>query len=327
MLQFGPTPANTSSGSEFQLMSFRKGSLVFRRLTAFAIGLCFFSGAFLARSARAQNPKTTPVQDPKTTPAQDPKATRAQDPRAQDSKSFTAEQIAEGVILIAGNGLGRVVLTQIRRNGVERGKLTRILEDGRSEEVRYELRFIRGDNSEKDKVRIDNKTAQAEYSLIYGEGRLFGIINGSPFTPRAEASAEFISQQAHSIDALLRYKENESKLTSAGKDKHSGVDVYAIDLVDKANRKTRYFISAKSFRVLWLEYEETPPGGVAAIKYTKRFYDYRTAQNTQVPYRTVLWEDGKQTLETRIMTVTYGVRMEDSLFRNPEAASAAISPQ
>ena len=38
------------------------------------------------------------------------------------------------------------------------------------------------------------------------------------------------------------------------------------------------------------------------------------AQGTQVPYRTVLLEDGKQTIETRILTITYGVKMEDSLF-------------
>jgi hypothetical protein len=230
------------------------------------------------------------------------------------------------VILIAGGGYGRAVLNQIRRNGIERGRSTRIMGDGRSEEARYELRFVRGDKSEKDKIRIDNKTAQAEYALIYGAGRIFGIINGSPFTPRAETSADFISQQIHSIDALLRYKENESKLTSAGKDKHQGIDVYAIDLIDTANRKTRYFISAKSFRVLWLEYEETPPAATTPIKYTKRFYDYRVAQSTLVPYRTVLMEDGKQILETRILTVTYGVRMEDSLFQNPEAASSAGNP-
>jgi len=246
--------------------------------------------------------------------------------RADDPKVLTAEQVAEGVIAIAGNGFGRVSLNQIRRNGVERGRLTRILQDGRSEEARYELRFVRGDKSEKDKVRLDNKSPQAEYSLIYGEGRIFGIINGSPFIPRAETSADFISQQAHSIDALLRYKENESKLSSAGKDKHQGVDVYVVDLIDKATRKTRYFISARSYKVLWLEYEETPPGAAVAVKYTKRFYDYRIAQGTQVPYRTVLLEDGRQVLETRILTVTYGVRMEDSLFRNPEAASSAENP-
>ncbi|HVS20255.1 MAG TPA: hypothetical protein VHD88_00330, partial [Pyrinomonadaceae bacterium] len=218
-------------------------------------------------------------------------------------------------------------LNQIRRNGIERGRQTRVGADGRAEENRYELRFVRGDKSEKDKIRIDNKTPQAEYSLIYGEGRIFGIINGSPFTPRADATAAFTSQQAHSIDALLRYKENESKLSAAGKDKHQGIDVYLLDLTDKANRKTRYFVSAKSFRVLWLEYEETPPGAAAAVKYTKHFYEYRLAQGTQVPYRTVLLEDGKQTSETRILTITFGVKMEDALFKNPEAPAAAGNPE
>lgn len=275
-------------------MLFRQIIMVFGRVTAFAICFCLLNGPLIIR--------------------------------ADDPKALTAEQIVEGVIIIAGNGFGRTVLNQIRRNGIERGRSTRMMEDGRSEEARYELRFVRGDKSEKDKVRIDNKTAQAEYSLIYGAGRIFGIINGSPFTPRADASANFISQQTHSIDSLLRYKENESKLSSAGKDKQQGIDVYVIDLIDTANRKTRYFISAKSFRVLWLEYEETPPGGSAPIKYLKRFYDYRVAQGTQVPYRTVLLEDGKQILETRILTVTYGVKMEDSLFQNPEAASSTGNP-
>ena len=129
-----------------------------------------------------------------------------------------------------------------------------------------------------------------------------------------------------SIDALLRYKENESKVTSAGRDKQQGIDIHVIDLTDKANRRTRYFVSAKSFRVLWLEYEETPPGSTTPVKYTKRFYDYRIAQNTQVPYRTVLLEDGKQTIETHVLTVTYGVKMEDSVFQNPNAQSAAGNP-
>jgi hypothetical protein len=246
--------------------------------------------------------------------------------RADEPKAPTAEQIAETVIALAGSGLGRAVLVQIRRNGVERGRLTRTGSDGRPEEARYELRFVRGDKSEKDKVRLDSKTPQAEYSLVYGGGRVFGIINGATFTPRADTTADFINQQAHSIDALLRYKENESKLSSAGKDKQQGIDVYVVDLTDKANRKTRYFVSAKSFRVLWLEFEETPPGASTAVKYTKRFYDYRPVQNTWVAYRTVLMEDGKQALETRILTITYGVKMEDALFQNPDAASSAGNP-
>jgi hypothetical protein len=62
------------------------------------------------------------------------------------------------------------------------------------------------------------------------------------------------------------------------------------------------------------------------VKYTKRFYDYRIAQNTLVPYRTVVLEDGKQTLETRILTITYGVKMEDALFQNPDARTSASNP-
>ncbi len=241
---------------------------------------------------------------------------------AGQAKEVTAEQIAESAIAIAGNGFGRAVLTQIRRNGIEVGRETRTSSDGRSQEARYEMRFVHGDKPEQDKMRLDSKTPQQEYSLIWGNGRLFGIVNGTAFTPRADVSASFISEQAHSIDELLRYKENESKVSSAGKDKQMGVELYVLDLVDKANRKTRYFISARTFRILSLEYEETPAGSSTPVKYTKRFYDYRVAQGTQVPYRTVTLEDGKQTVEKRILTITYGVKMEDSLFQNPEAAAS-----
>src|SRR5499427_7930513 len=246
---------------------------------------------------------------------------------AEQAKEFTAEQITESAIAMAGNGFGRAVLGQIRRNGLEIGKETRTRPDGRSEEARYELRFVHGDKTEKDKVRLDSKTPQAEYSLVYGDGRLFGIINGATFTPKADTAAEFIAQQAHSIDALLRYKENESKITSAGKDKQQGIDLYVIDLVDKANRKTRYFISAKSFRVLSLEYEETPPGSATPVKYKKHFYDYRIAQGTLLPFRTVLYEDGKPVVETHLLTVQYGLKIEDSLFQNPESAASSGNPE
>ena len=294
-------------------MSFKTAPLRYSTLVLLVLAVLGGSLTFIS-SLRAQQPKPSP------TPPQPKPLSTAQ------PKEYTAEQIAESVIIIAGSGAGRAMLAQIRKNGLERGRETRTGADGRAEEIRYELRFVHGDKPDKDKVRIDSKTPQAEYSLVYGEGRLFGIINGATFTPRADTAADFIARQAHSIDALLRYKENESKLTSAGKDKQQGIDLYVIDLVDKANRKTRYFISAKTFRVLSLEYEEARPGSTTPVKYTKRFYDYRLAQGTQLPYRTVLLEDGKQTVETRILTVQYGIKMEDSLFQNPEAAASSGNP-
>lgn len=303
-------------------MSFKRAPFRYLIVPFFLGALC--SGLVATSSSRAQQTKQTKRQEqPKPTPQPKP----AEQPKRGDQpKEATAEQVAESVIIIAGNGAGRAMLSQIRKNGLERGRETRTSADGRAEEIRYELRFVHGEKPDKDKVRLDSKTPQAEYSLVYGEGRLFGIINGAAFTPRADTAADFIAQQAHSIDALLRYKENESKLTSAGKDKQQGVDLYVIDLVDKAGRKTRYFVSARSFRVLSLEYEETRPGSATPVKYTKHFYDYRFAQGTWVPYRTVLLEDGKQTVETRIFTVQYGVKMEDSLFQNPEAAASSTGP-
>ena len=232
------------------------------------------------------------------------------------AKEFTAEQIVESVILVAGT---RPALAQIRKTGVENGRMSRMTPEGRPEEVRYQKRFMQSDKIDKDKIRIDQKTPQAELTLIKNGERIFGIINGTPFTPRPETTSELLADQTHSIDALLRYKENDSKLASAGKDKQQGLELYVIDLIDKANNKTRYFISTKLLRVLWLEYEEAPPAQTTPVKYLKRFYDYRYAQGTLVPYRTVTYIDGKQTLEAKVMTVTYGVKMDESVFQHPDA--------
>jgi hypothetical protein len=235
---------------------------------------------------------------------------------ADQQRTLTAEQVAESTIFVYGS---RNILSQIRRNGIERGRIVRYGTDGRNEEASYERRFIRGESLDKDKIRLDQKAPTLEYSLIYGGGRLWGIINGAAFTPRQDAANTFLSQQRHSIDTLLRYKENGSTLNLVGKEKQKGIDFYVIDLVDKDKQSTRYYISSKSFHVLWLEYEEASPAGGAPIKFVRKFFDYRYAQSTLVPYRTVLVENGRDSVETRIMTVTFGVKIDDSVFQSPEA--------
>ena len=245
----------------------------------------------------------------------------------KEAKMPTAEQVAETVILIYGGGGGRQVLGQIRRNGVERGKVTRTATDGRIEEISYEQRFVRGETAGKDKIRVDQKMPTMEYALIFNEGRIWGLINGAAFTPKQEVTAEFISQAEHGIDALLRYKENGSTLAFVGKEKMKGLDLWVLDLTDKDKKSTtRYYISAnpdirKTARVLWLEYEATPPDATAPSKYRRTFHDYLYSQNTLVPFRSVLYKDDKQVQEARVLTVTYGIKMDDSFFANPEAAA------
>lgn len=264
------------------------------------------AGSRVSRVAIAQQPKPTNAPDNRNTQKAD-----------KNQKTFTAEQVAESAIFVYGS---RPILTQIRRNGVERGRICKpSCEVGKTEEAAYERKYVRGESMDKDKIRLDQKMPTLEYSLIYGSGRLWGIINGASFTPRQDAASTFLSQLRHSMDTLLRYKENGSTVNLVGKDKQKGIDLYVVDVVDKDKQSTRYYISVKSLHVLWLEYEEPAPGGSAPLKYSRKFMDYRYAQGTLVPYRSVLVEDGKQIQETRILNVTYGIKLDDALFKSPEA--------
>jgi len=270
-----------------------------------------------AQESKAPDPKAQQKKSEEKK-AQEPKAPEPKpqkDNKQQGETKFTAEQVVESVILVYGTRPG---LEHIRRNGVEKGRITRFTTEGNAEEANYERRFIRGENLDKDKIRLDQKLPTMEYSLIFGEGKLFGLINGAAFTPRQDAMASFLSQHHHSIDSLLRYKECGATPTLVGKDQQKGLDLFVVDLTDKENRKTRFYISARSLRVLWLEYEEGIPGG-PAVKYVKKFLDYRLVQQTLVPYRTVLLEDGRQTQETYVLNITYGIKVSDSIFSRPEA--------
>jgi hypothetical protein len=279
-------------------------------------------GAFLAamvlpvRIQAALGQQDNKQQDAKQ---QDTKDTKAKQDNKEAEKpnpkeKFTAEQIVESVIFLYGS---RPMLDQIRRYGVERGKITHYPAEGNPDEANYERRFVRGENLDKDKIRLDQKLPTMEYSLIFDDGKLWGLINGAAFTPRQDATASFISQHHHSLDTLLRYKECGSTLTLVGKDQQKGLELYVVDLTDKDKRKTRFYISARSLRVLWLEYEEGPAGGVP-VKYTRKFLDYRIVQQTLAPYRTVLLENGRESQVTNVLTITYGVKVSDSIFKNPE---------
>ncbi len=277
-------------------------------LAAFVTSLAVPSGFRAEAQQDAKQENKEKKQEPKQEKQQPPKPDSK-----QDATKYTAEQVVESVILVYGSRPG---LDHIRRNGVERGKMTRTNNEGNTEETNYERRFIRGENLDKDKIRLDQKLPTMEYSLIFDDGKLWGIINGAAFTPRQDATASFISQHHHSIDSLLRYKECGSTVTLIGKEQQKGLDLFVVDLTDKDKRKTRYYISARSLRVLWLEYEEGLPGGVP-VKYQRKFLDYRAVQQTLAPYRTILFEDGRQSQETNVLTITYGAKINDAIFKSP----------
>lgn len=200
-------------------------------------------------------------------------------------------------------------LNQIRKTTFERGKIRVTDDKGKTETANYERWILRGENLDKEKIRLDQSFPDAKYSLVYNGERIFGLYNDTVFAPREDATLGFQNQIWRGLEGLLRYKENDSKLELAGREKIMGVDFFLLDVTDKQNRKTRFYVSSKYFRVMMLEYED------ASVKYRRKFYDYNYAQGTLVPYRTVLWANDKQIEETEIGTITFGQKVEEEIFQ------------
>ncbi len=257
-------------------------------------------------SVFAQDATPTPVRDAKPATV---KPSPTPDPKSGPIKAVTAEQVVETTLFIYGLGGGRDKLNQIRKTSFERGKSNYTAADGKVEPATYQRFVIRGEKLTKEKVRLDQDFPNARYSLVFADDKIYGLYNNSVFAPREDASDRFQFQIIHGLDALLRYKEDESTIEMGDREKIMGVEYNVISVTDKAGHKTRFFVSVKSFRVMMLAYEE---GGV---RYRRKFYDYNYAQGTLVPYRTVLWANDKIVEETDVGTVTFGQKVDEDLFK------------
>lgn len=271
---------------------------MFLRLNKFfsiAIVLVCFSASTFAQTATAT---ATPSPTPSPTPA-------AKTP----VKPATAEQITDAAIFVYGFGGGRITLDQIRKTTTEKGKTTFTAADGKTELTSYQRTIIRGTTLEKDRIRLDQQFPNANYSLIFNEDKIFGLYNNQVFTPRADASTAFENSIFRGLEMLLRYKEDESKIELAGKEKVMGVEFHMIDVTDKKGRKARFYISVKSYRIMALSYED---GGV---KYKRKFYNHNYAQGTLVASRSVLYANDKVVEESEIGTITFGQKVDEDLFK------------
>lgn len=221
----------------------------------------------------------------------------------------TAEALAESAIIIYGGLGGRKTLDQIRKTAIERGKMSLVNAQGQTEPVNYQSVVIRGENLDKEKIRIDQEYPSIKYSLVYTDAKTFGLYNEAIFTPRGDATQQFENRIFHGLEALLRYKENGSTVELAGHDKIMGVDFYYLDVTDKEGRKTRFYVSSKTYRVMMIDYEDN------GVKYRRKFYDYNYAQGTLVPFRSTLTANDKVVEDSEVLTVTYGQKIDEDLFK------------
>jgi hypothetical protein len=288
-----------------------QGELVVRFKFLIVFAFLILNGA---SNAFAQEPAVTPKPEatPQTAKPDDTKAKKPSKKQlAEANKNPTAEQIAESTVYVYGGlGLGgRELLKQIRKSTIERGKISVVNSDGKTEQANYQRLILRGDSLDKERIRFDQEFPSAKYALVYNNDKIFGVFNDSVFTPREDAVKSFQNQIWHGLEALLRYKENGSTVALAEREKIMGVELIVLDVTDKQNRRTRFYISSKSFRVMMLEYIED------GVKMRRKFYDYNYAQGTLVPFRSVLYAGDKQVEETNIQTVSFGQKVEENAFK------------
>jgi hypothetical protein len=244
--------------------------------------------------------------------------------RAAEARLSPVETIVELAIIAYG---GRKQLETVRAGIHEEGTI-RLATDQGDLTGDFSLRSIRREKTWQDLLRVDlNLTppgaeprpgAGVKYTIAFNGASVWSAQNNQYVNPRPEADASFRAQLTHEYMALLRYKEDGSKLELVGPETVVGVDTNVIDLTNPNGEKTRFWISTKTYRVLHLEYELKPAEAQTVTKYRISYYysPIRVVQNTLVPVRRVMMQDGKFVQEITLNNITYSAKLDPEIFQH-----------
>jgi hypothetical protein len=202
----------------------------------------------------------------------------------------------------------------------------------------YKLRSIRREKSWLDLLRVDLELSPPDagsggasppaikYVVGFNGATVWSAQNNQYVNARPEAEVAFRAQLSHEYTALLRYREDGSKLDYVGTETIVGVDTTALDLTNPNGEKTRYWISTGSakkpgtFRILYAEYELSLSEGKPPTKYRIAYYysPLRVVQNTLVPARRVMTQDGKFVQEILLTSFNYSAKLAPEIFQHLE---------
>jgi outer membrane lipoprotein-sorting protein len=192
----------------------------------------------------------------------------------------------------------------------------------------YDLRSIRKEKSWQDLLRTDlelspPRPAQGagspptiKYVIAFNGASVWAAQNGQYTTLRPDVEAAFRAQLTHDYTTLLRYKEDGSKIELVGPETVVGIETNVVDLTTPDGEKSRYWISSRSYRILHVEYELKLIEGQAPTKYRISYFPpMKVVQNTLVPARRVMRQDGKVVQEITIKDVTYSAKLDPEIFQ------------
>lgn len=235
-----------------------------------------------------------------------------------DVKLSQAEVIAETTIFAYG---GREALKTARTSIREEGTI-RLASDQGDITGTYLLRSIRKEKSWEDLLRSDleltppNNSQPLKYVIAFNGASVWAAQNAQYVNPRPEVEAAFRSQLTHDYTTLLRYKEDGSKLEFVGPETVVGLQTHVLDLTTSTGEKTRYWVSARTFRILHSEYELKVAEGQPPIKFRVSYYPpVKVVANTLVMTRRVMMQDGKFVQEITLNNVTYPAKLSPETFQ------------
>lgn len=235
--------------------------------------------------------------------------------QVQADKTPKPEDVVERTILAYGSRAG---LYTIQRNGTLRALVKFITPDG-PREGKSVTKFIRKEKMKDDLLLVDLDFPGTRYIIGFDGKDTWSMNNGEVQEVTKDAAKSFRSAHEHSYEALLRYKENDAKLEYVGSTKLGNLEMDIIELISSEGVRTRYEISRKSGRVLYLNYEEKPNTQAEPVKYRLYFKAFNVIQNTLVPYETLVYQDGKLIEERKIVESAFNVQLDEKAFKAENA--------
>jgi hypothetical protein len=255
------------------------------------------------------------------------KAKKQEEAKAAQVKLSPAEAAIELALIAYG---GRRQLGIARAAIQEAGTIRLATEQG-DLSGNYLLRSIKKEKSSQDLLRVDLELSPGEnaqdqnatpikYVIGFNGASVWSAQNGQYVSPRAGADIAFRAQLTHEYMALLRYKEDGSKLDYVGQETVVGVDSFVVDMTTAEGEKTRYWLSNRTYRVLHCEYELKLVDGQAPTKYRIDYYytpfSAAVVQNTLVPVRREMKQDGKFVQEVKLTNIVYSAKLDPEIFQH-----------
>jgi hypothetical protein len=232
---------------------------------------------------------------------------------ASEQKKPKPEDIVErSIILYYGSRAG---LYGIQRNGTLRALIKFFTADG-TREGKSVTKFIRKGKLAEDLLMIDLELPGTRYIIGFDGQQTWSIQDGEVQKPTEDAEEAFRSAHEHSYEALLRYKENGSKLEYVGTNKLGTLEMDIIDMISSSGARTRYEISRRTGRIIYANYEDSksPP-----VKYRLYYKDFKPVQNTYVPHEVQVFQDGKLIEERRLIESVFNIQLDEKAFKAENA--------